>query len=106
MIDRNPGRRSAAKLLSKDGARRIAANIAKLRSCCGSLDDWAGLAAQDRCNRLRHTRQGKTTKGSALLRFRNKQSKSASHFSSVVKPAPFLRAFTSATSGASSRPRP
>jgi hypothetical protein len=25
-----PGRRSAAKLLSKDGARRIAANIAKL----------------------------------------------------------------------------
>ncbi|MFZ1150583.1 MAG: hypothetical protein WAR76_12725 [Xanthobacteraceae bacterium] len=29
-FENEPGRRSAAKLLSKDGARRIAANIAKL----------------------------------------------------------------------------
>ncbi len=30
------GRRSAAKMLSRDEARRIAANIAKRRRCCGS----------------------------------------------------------------------
>jgi hypothetical protein len=29
-LEEEPGRRSAAKLLSKDEARRIAANIAKL----------------------------------------------------------------------------
>ena len=29
-----PGRRSAAKMLTRDGARRIAANIASCRSCC------------------------------------------------------------------------
>src|SRR5215469_11570339 len=32
-----PGRRAAAKLLTKEEVRRIAGNIAKLRSYCASL---------------------------------------------------------------------
>src|SRR5262249_38334277 len=46
--EEEPGRRSAAKLLSKDEARRIAANIAKttrlhasaVRSCRGDRDSY------------------------------------------------------------------
>ena len=36
--ENQPGRRSAAKLLTKDEARRIAANIAKLPNLVGKAD--------------------------------------------------------------------
>jgi hypothetical protein len=39
-----PGRRSAAKLLSKDEARRIAVDIAKPRSNCGSHELGTSIA--------------------------------------------------------------
>src|SRR5579862_3491107 len=50
-------------------------------------------------------RQGRHTIGSARSRRRNRASLSASHFSSVAKPAPFPRAFTSQQSGDFSRPK-
>jgi len=37
-FENEPGRRSAAKLLSKDEARRIAVNIAKLPNLVGKAD--------------------------------------------------------------------
>ena len=42
--EEEPGRRSSAKLLTKDEARRIAANFAKLRSYCRSPEVVLGDA--------------------------------------------------------------
>jgi hypothetical protein len=41
-------RRSAAHLLTSDEARRIAANIAKPRSCCGGSSVGSGDASSSR----------------------------------------------------------
>ena len=49
-FEEEPGRRSAAKLLSKDEAQRIAANITKLRSCLRrtAVIDFDQVAARAR----------------------------------------------------------
>jgi hypothetical protein len=56
--ENEPGRRSAAKLLSEDAARRIAANIAKLPALVRqALVNGHLTAAHDRGSKPRHPRR-------------------------------------------------
>jgi hypothetical protein len=47
----DPGRRAAAKLLTKDEANRIAVNIAKLPDFCADNEKIADVASDYRWNR-------------------------------------------------------
>src|SRR5262249_15244997 len=77
------------------------------RAFCGRAETCGGRGRvhdRPRPSSRAQIRQGNNTRGSALLRRKNRPSYSPSHFSSVTKPAPFFRLLTSVTIGAASLP--